>query len=65
MVSAYGVGVWVFCGLLIVNRVFYAASDQMTPARQGVICVGLNIVLLPIASVLATLFQLGLAMLTS
>jgi putative peptidoglycan lipid II flippase len=74
MVGAYGVGVWVFCGLLIVNRVFYAASDQMTPARQGVICVGLNIVLnivllpilketaLPIASVLATLFQLGLAM---
>lgn len=74
MVGAYGVGVCVFCGLLIVNRVFYAANDQMTPARQGVICVGLNIGLnivllpilketaLPIASVLATLFQLGLAM---
>ena len=74
MVGAYGVGVCVFCGLLIVNRVFYAANDQMTPARQGVICVGLNIALnivllpilketaLPVASVLATLFQLGLAM---
>jgi len=74
MISAYGFGVWIYCGLLIVNRVFYAAGDQLTPARQGLVCVGLNLVLnaallpilretaLPVGSVLATLCQLGLAL---
>ena len=74
MIGAYGIGVWVYCGLLIVNRVFYAIGDQRIPVRQGLICVGLNIVLniallpflkeiaLPVASILATLFQLCLAL---
>ncbi len=74
MVAAYGVGVWVYSGLLIVNRVFYAAGDQMTPMRQGLLCVGLNLLFdfvllpmlggpaLPLASVLAAFFQLGLAL---
>jgi putative peptidoglycan lipid II flippase len=74
MISAYGLGVWVVSGLLIANRVFYAAGDQVTPMRQGVICVGLNLMFdflllpvlggaaLPVASMLATLFQLGLAL---
>ena len=43
MIAAHGLGVWIFSGLLIVNRVFYAANDQVTPMRQGLICVGLNI----------------------
>ncbi len=74
IIRTYGTGVWVFCGLLIVNKVFYAASDRFTAARQGLVCVGLNLILnvvllpwlhepaLPLASVLATLFQLGLAL---
>ncbi len=74
MIAAYGLGVWAVSGLLIANRVFYAAGDQITPMRQGLICVGLNLVFdflllpilggpgLPIASILATLFQLGLAL---
>ncbi|MEQ9408838.1 MAG: murein biosynthesis integral membrane protein MurJ [Fuerstiella sp.] len=74
MIAAYSTGVWIFSGLLIVNRVFYAAGDQVTPMRQGLICVGLNLMFdflmlpvfggpaLPLASVLATLFQLGLAL---
>ncbi|MCH2210086.1 MAG: murein biosynthesis integral membrane protein MurJ [Fuerstiella sp.] len=74
MIGAYGFGVWISCGLLIVNRVFYAAGDQLSPARQGLICVGLNVILditllpvlaetaLPVAGVLAMLFQLGLAL---
>lgn len=73
MIAAHGLGVWVFSGLLIVNRVYYAANDQMTPMRQGLMCVGLNLIFdivllpilgataLPIASVLATTFQLGVA----
>lgn len=74
MIGAYGAGVWIYCGLLIVNRVFYAANDQLTPARQGLLCMGLNLIFnalllpvlketaLPVGSVLATLFQLGLAL---
>lgn len=74
MIAAHGLGVWVFSGLLIVNRVYYAANDQMTPMRQGLMCVGLNLIFdivllpilgataLPIASVLATTFQLGIAL---
>ena len=74
MIAGYGLGVWVFSGLLIVNRVYYAANDQITPMRQGLICVGLNLLFdfvllpilggpaLPMASVLATMFQLGLAL---
>ncbi|MCH2203837.1 MAG: murein biosynthesis integral membrane protein MurJ [Fuerstiella sp.] len=74
MIGAYSLGVWVSCGLLIVNRIFFAAGDQLSPARQGLICVGLNVTLnvsllpilaetaLPVASVLAMLFQLGLAL---
>ncbi|MCR9199405.1 MAG: murein biosynthesis integral membrane protein MurJ [Planctomycetaceae bacterium] len=73
MVAAHGLGVVVFSGLLIINRVFYAAGDQMTPMRQGLVCVGLNLMFdvlllpiqgataLPCASILATCFQLGLA----
>ena len=73
MVAAHGLGVVVFSGLLIINRVFYAAGDQLTPMRQGIVCVGLNLmfdvlllpvlggIALPIASILATCFQLGLA----
>ncbi len=74
MVGTYGLGVWVFSGLLIVNRVFYAANDQVTPMRQGLLCVGLNLLFdfvllpllggpaLPLASVAAAMFQLGLAL---
>ncbi|MCP4787569.1 MAG: murein biosynthesis integral membrane protein MurJ [Fuerstiella sp.] len=74
MIAAYGLGVWAVSGLLIANRVFYAAGDQITPMRQGLICVGLNLIFdflllpvlggpgLPIASILATVFQLGLAL---
>jgi len=73
MVAAHGLGVVVFSGLLIINRVFYAAGDQITPMRQGLVCVGLNLLFdvlllpiqgataLPCASILATCFQLGLA----
>lgn len=74
MIVAHAPGVWIFSGLLIVNRVFYAVNDQITPMRQAIICVGLNLVLdiallpliggqaLPLANVLANLFQLGLAL---
>ncbi|MCA9083136.1 MAG: murein biosynthesis integral membrane protein MurJ [Planctomycetaceae bacterium] len=74
MISGYGCGVWVFSGLLIVNRVFYAANDQTTPMRQGIICVGMNLILdivllpilgelaLPVATVISNGIQLALTL---
>lgn len=74
MIGSYGLGVWIVSGLLIVNRVFYAVGDQRTPMRLGLTCVGLNLIFdvifvpmlgapaLPIASMTATLFQLGLSL---
>lgn len=74
MIGSYGLGVWIVSGLLIVNRVFYAVGDQTTPMRLGLTCVGLNLIFdvifvpmlgapaLPIASMTATLFQLGLSL---
>ncbi|MCA9063663.1 MAG: murein biosynthesis integral membrane protein MurJ [Planctomycetaceae bacterium] len=74
MIAIHGVGVWIFSALLITHRAFYADSDQLTPIRQGVICVILNLILdivlipvlheqaLPWATNMATLGQLMLAM---
>lgn len=73
MIACYGVGVWAFSGLLIINRVYYADGDQLSPMRQGLMCVGFNLLFdllmlpmlgaraLPLASVLATVLQLVIA----
>lgn len=45
MIAAYGVGVWAYCGLLIVHRGFYAIGDRRTPVRIGMVAVALNLVL--------------------
>ena len=74
MIGSYGLGVWIVSGLLIVNRIFYAVGDQITPMRLGLTCVGMNLIFdvifvpmlgapaLPIASMTATLFQLALSL---
>ena len=73
MIIGHGVTVWTFCGLLIVNRVFYATGQHVTPMKLGLISVASNVVLniallpvcsglaLPLASGLATLIQLCLS----
>lgn len=43
MISAYGLGVWAACGLLIVARAFYALGDRRTPLRIGLIAVVVNL----------------------
>jgi putative peptidoglycan lipid II flippase len=70
MIAAHGVTVWVFCGLLIVNRVFYATGQHVVPVKLGMISVVANMVLnllliplcsgiaLPLASGAAALLQL-------
>lgn len=45
VVAAYGLGVWAWCGLLIVTRASYAAGDRRTPLKLGMITVGLNFAL--------------------
>lgn len=45
MIVAYGLGVWAFCSLLIVNRAYYALRDHQTPLKLGLIAMGVNLVL--------------------
>ncbi|MGH7130237.1 MAG: murein biosynthesis integral membrane protein MurJ, partial [Planctomycetaceae bacterium] len=45
MIAAYGLGTWAYCGLLIVNRGFYAIGDRHTPLRIGLIVLSVNLVL--------------------
>ena len=43
--AAYSAAVWAYCGLLIVNRGFYAVGDRITPLRVGLATVLLNVCL--------------------
>ena len=45
MIAAYGLGVWAFCGLLIVQRGYYAIGDRMTPLKIGLFVVLVNLTL--------------------
>lgn len=43
MIAGYGVGVWAFCGLLIVQRGFYAIGDRRTPLKVGMFVMLVNL----------------------
>lgn len=45
MIVAYGSGVWAYCGLLILQRGFYAVGDRITPMYVGLAAMLLNLVL--------------------
>lgn len=45
MIMAYGSGVWAYCGLLLLNRAFFALGDRQTPLRMGMAAGVLNIAL--------------------
>lgn len=45
MIAMYGSGVWAYCGLLILQRGFYAIGDRMTPMYMGVVAMATNIFL--------------------
>lgn len=45
MIQGYGCAVWAYCGLLILNRAFYAVNNQATPLRIGLVAMVLNVVL--------------------
>lgn len=42
-IASYGLGVWAFCGLLIVQRGYYAIGDRITPLKIGLSVVVVNI----------------------
>lgn len=44
MIAAYGSGVWAYCGLLILQRGFYALGDRQTPLRLGMLSVVANLI---------------------
>lgn len=45
MILCYGSGVWAYCGLLILQRGFYAVGDRLTPMYVGLAAMLLNLVL--------------------
>lgn len=45
MIIAYGSGVWAYCGLLILQRGFYAVGDRLTPMYIGLAAMGVNAVM--------------------
>jgi putative peptidoglycan lipid II flippase len=74
MIRAYGLGVWAFCSLLIVNRVYFALRDYVTPLRIGLATVIINLILnftliwplggagLAVATSTASMFQVLISM---
>jgi putative peptidoglycan lipid II flippase len=45
IITMYATGVWAACGLLIINRAFYALGDRATPLKIGLAAVGVNLTL--------------------
>jgi putative peptidoglycan lipid II flippase len=45
MIVCYGSGVWAYCGLLILQRGFYAVGDRLTPMYIGLGAMVLNVIL--------------------
>ena len=45
MIAAYGSGVWGYCGLMILNRGFYANGDRLSPMYIGLVSMIANVVL--------------------
>lgn len=45
MISAYSSGVWAYCGLLIVQRGFYAIGDRVTPMKVGFVAMLSNLLM--------------------
>jgi putative peptidoglycan lipid II flippase len=43
MIVFYGAGVWAYCGLLILQRAFYAVGDRLTPMHIGLGAMVLNV----------------------
>lgn len=54
MIAAYGLGVWAFCGLLIVQRGYYAIGDRITPLK-----IGLSVVLVNVGLNFGLIFVIG------
>lgn len=72
IIAVYGLGVWAYIGLTVINRAFYALEDRITPMKLGLLALTFNIFLnvtlvrpllgigLALASVLAAVLQLVL-----
>lgn len=72
LIAVYGSAVWAFCGLLILQRAFFAVGDARTPLKTGLAAVAVNLTLdftliwfwggngLAAATAVAAVLQVGL-----
>ena len=63
MIAAYASGVWAYAAIPVLVRGFYAAGNRTTPARLGLIAVGVNLALN--LTLIWPLAEIGLAVATS
>ena len=63
MISCYASGVWAYCAIPVLVRGYYAVGNRATPARLGLIAVGLNLTLN--LTLIWPLAEIGLAIATS
>ena len=63
MIACYAAGAWAYCALPVLVRGFYAVGDRTTPAKLGLVAVGLNVVLN--LTLIWPLAEIGLAVATA
>lgn len=44
LIGTYGLGVWAFCGQIVIQRAYFAVGDRVTPLRSGLVAVAMNVV---------------------
>jgi putative peptidoglycan lipid II flippase len=63
MIACYAGGVWAYCALPVLVRGYYAVGDRTTPAKLGLVAVGLNFTLN--LTLIWPLAEIGLAVSTA
>ncbi len=63
MIACYASGVWAYCAIPVLVRAYYAVGNRATPARLGLVAVGVNLALN--LTLIWPLAEIGLAVATS
>jgi putative peptidoglycan lipid II flippase len=63
MIACYATGVWAYCAIPVLVRGYYAIGERITPAKIGLLAMGLNLLLN--LTLIWPLAEIGLAIATS